>query len=147
MDHGGFSISVHHREHTSVIECAGDLDLMPAEKLRETFEACLDGAPDRVVLDCSGVTLLSSAGITALVDTAIGCRERDIPLDLRLSPHARKVLDLVGLWWLGVVHDGISIHSALQKALRAYAEEKFAGNLDDLDGGSGGRDLERPTTP
>ena len=145
MGRAGFSISVRHRGQTSVIACAGELDLLPAEKLREAFEACLDGKPDHVVVDCSELTLLSSAGITALVDTAIRCRELGIPLDLRFSPHARKILDLVGLWWLGVIHDGVSIHEALQQALRAYAEEKFAGNLDQ-DHPAEDPGLERPST-
>lgn len=44
---------------------------------------------------------------------------------MRLSPEARKVLDLVGLWWLGVVKDGISAQIALEEALRAYASRSL----------------------
>ncbi len=71
-------------------------------------------------LDCTGISLLTAAGIKCLVEAEVACRSRRIELDMELSPEARKVLDLVGLWWLGVVKDGISTEIALEDALRAY---------------------------
>ena len=102
---------------------------MPAEKLREAAGTELELGARTIVLDCSEVSLLTSAGITALVDVAIGCREADAGLDMTFSSHCRRVLDLVGLWWLGVVDDGIAVHASLQSALRSYADQSFEGNI------------------
>lgn len=125
----GFAIDVSHGPDGSRIECRGALDFLPAEKLREAVAVELDRDVASIVLDCSQVSLLTSPGITALVDVAIGCREADAVLEMKLSPHARRVLDLVGLWWLGVVDDGIAIHASLQSALRSYADQSFEGRI------------------
>lgn len=125
----GFAISVRHLPDHSTISCTGALDLLPAEKLRYSVTSAVDRGCPKLILDCSEVTLLTSAGITALVDSAIKCKEEGVVLELRLSSHVRRILDLVGLWWLGVVEDGISVHTALQRALRSYADQAFAGTL------------------
>jgi anti-anti-sigma factor len=124
-----FSIEVSHGSTATVIRCRGSLDLLPAEKLREAAGAELETDARSIVLDCSEVSLLTSAGITALVDVAIGCREARAELDMIFSPHCRRVLDLVGLWWLGVVDDGIAVHASLQSALRSYADQSFEGKI------------------
>ena len=123
-----FSIEVSGSSAT-VIRCRGSLDLLPAEKLRAAAGAELERGARSIVLDCSEVSLLTSAGITALVDVAIACREADTGLDIAFSPHCRRVLDLVGLWWLGVVDDGIAVHASLRSALRRYADQSFEGNI------------------
>lgn len=123
----GFSLSIEHHRDASVVRCAGDLDMVPAERLREAVDTTFERDIDRLTLDCRRVSLLNSAGITALVDIAIGCRSREITLDLALSPEVRRVLDVVGLWWLGVVDDGIAVEESLQRALRVYADQDFAG--------------------
>ncbi len=128
-----FSLSIRNLPHHSVIECRGALDLLPAEKVREGVESVIRAGAGRLVLDCTGVSLLTSAGITALVDTAIRCREVGTELDLRLSSHVRRILDLVGLWWLGVIDDGIAVHESLQRALRSYADQSFAGTINGSD--------------
>ena len=124
-----FSIDVSSDSVGTVIRCRGSLDLLPAEKLREATAATLEQGARSIVLDCSEVSLLTSAGITALVDVAIGCREAAAPLEMRFSAHCRRVLDLVGLWWLGVVDDGIAVHASLQSALRSYADQSFEGRI------------------
>ena len=127
-----FSLSIEHLSDRSIVSCSGALDPLPAEKLREAVEAAVDAGTPRLVVDCSAVTLLTSAGITALVDTAIRCKELGIALDFELSKQVRRVLDLVGLWWLGVIDDGIAVHSSLQRALRSFADQAFAGGLYDV---------------
>lgn len=124
-----FSIQVSLGSAATVICCRGSLDLLPAERLREAADAQLERGARSLVLDCSEVSLLTSAGITALVDVAIACREANAVLDMTFSPHCRRVLDLVGLWWLGVVDDGIAVHAALQNALRSYADQSFEGKI------------------
>ena len=124
-----FSIDVSQDPTATVIRCRGSLDLLPAEKLRETTTRVLGRGARSIALDCSEVSLLTSAGITALVDAAIACREADALIEMEFSPHCRRVLDLVGLWWLGVVEDGIAVHASLQSALRSYADQSFDGNI------------------
>lgn len=124
-----YSIDVSHGPDETRIRCVGSLDLLPAEKLREVVSAELQREVRSIVLDCSQVSLLTSAGITALVDVAIACRKTDAALEMRFSSHARRVLDLVGLWWLGVVDDGIAVHASLQSALRSYADQSFEGKI------------------
>lgn len=128
-----FSLAIRNFPDHSVITCRGVLDLLPAEKVREAVESVIGAGAPKLVLDCSEVSLLTSAGITALVDTAIRCREVGTELDLRLSSHVRRILDLVGLWWLGVIDDGIAVHESLQRALRRYADQSFAGTITDTD--------------
>ncbi len=147
-----FSLSLDHHADRSVICCSGILDLLPAEHLRHAVRSAVQRSAPRVVVDCSCVSLLTSAGITALVDSAIVCKEAGVDLDLRFSSHVRRILDLVGLWWLGIIDDGVSIHTSLQRALRTYAalgseataamlEIAAAGDTeDDLDGMTRGTD-------
>ena len=85
----------------------------------------LSSRPSAVGLDCTGITLLAAAGIKCLVEAEVACRSRGIDLDMAFSPEARKVLDLVGLWWLGVVKDGISAEIELEEALRAYGNRSL----------------------
>lgn len=124
-----FSIDISHDSAVTLLRCRGSLDLLPSEKLRKAVAGELEQGSRSIVLDCSAVSLLTSAGITALVDVAIGCREAGAVLEMSFSPHCRRVLDLVGLWWLGVVDDGIAIHASLQSALRSYADQSFEGRI------------------
>lgn len=125
----GFSLMVRNDPERTEIVCVGVLDLLPAEKVREAVRAALDRAVGTVVLDCAGVTLLTSAGITALVDSAVEAREAEQTLRFRFGPHVRRILDLVGLWWLGVIDDGVAVHESLQKALRRFAEHSYDGTF------------------
>lgn len=104
----------------TTIRCSGELDVSTCKELRSAVDGALASGPRSLQLDCSGITLLTAAGIKCLVETQLACRTRGVDLDMTLSPEARKVLDLVGLWWLGVVKDGISVEIALEEALRTY---------------------------
>lgn len=114
------SISVEEGPGRTSIRCSGELDVSTCRDLQAAIRAALVAKPSALELDCSGVSLLTAAGIKCLVEAEVACRTRGIDLDMKLSPEARKVLDLVGLWWLGVVKDGISAEIALEQALRAY---------------------------
>jgi len=136
-----FLISITHEGSSARITCRGELDVSTSQMLREGFSVALDLEPRTVVLVASNVTFISAAGITALVDMVVRCKEAGVVLDLRLSDHIRRVLDMVGLWWLGVVDDGVAIHLALQTALRVYAEQQAGEPPTPL---RGSREYERP---
>jgi anti-anti-sigma regulatory factor len=124
---GDLAVDVERRGKTTTIRCRGALDVSTCRDL----QTCLDGAvaagPGRLELDGSGISLLTAAGIKCLVEAELACSGRGIDLDMTLSPKARKVLDLVGLWWLGVVKDGISAEIALEQALRNYGNRTVEG--------------------
>lgn len=129
----GFSLAVHNHPDRTKITCSGALDLLPAEKVREAVRSALERDVGTVVLDCSGVTLLTSAGITALVDSAVEARQARKILELRFGTHVRRILDQVGLWWLGVIDDGVAIHESLQRALRSFADHSYDGSFLGID--------------
>ena len=114
------TIEVEHRSGRTTIRCSGELDVSTCRDLHAAVRKAIMSRPAALELDCTGITLLTAAGIKCLVDAEVACRSRGIDLDMPLSQEARKVLDLVGLWCLGVVKDGISAEIALQEALRAY---------------------------
>ncbi|HEX2058059.1 MAG TPA: STAS domain-containing protein [Actinomycetota bacterium] len=125
------SISVEHRAGRTVIRCAGELDVATCRDLQKAIRKAILAKPAALELDCTGISLLTAAGIKCLVEAEVACRSRGIDLDMELSPEARKVLDLVGLWWLGVVKDGISAEVALEEALRAYGNKELEGDPEE----------------
>jgi anti-anti-sigma factor len=88
------------------VACSGELDLNTHTRLRDALEVSLQGQPRSLFLDLSQVTFMAAAGIRVVTDTLVESRTRGVELRLSLSPSARRILDLVGLWWIGVVDDG-----------------------------------------
>ncbi len=127
------SILVDTRARRTTIRCSGELDVSTCKELRDAVTRSLTGDPEQLELDCSGVSLLTAAGIKCLVEADLACRAKGIPLDMKLSPEARKVLDVVGLWWLGVVKDGIAVEIALEQALRRYGSRGLDGVPDEVE--------------
>lgn len=121
----GFSLDIVHGDDRSTIVVKGELDVKTSNILRDAVACCLDRGGSTVKVEGGGITSISAAGITTLVDSVTRCRDAGTVLQMDLSEQARKILDMVGLWWLGIVDDGVAIHLALQKALRAYAEQTF----------------------
>ena len=119
------SIDVERRDGRTTIRCTGELDVSTCRDMQAVLRKVLLSRPSAVELDCTGITLLAAAGIKCLVEAEVACRSRGIDLEMSFSPEARKVLDLVGLWWLGVVKDGISAEIALEEALRAYGNRSL----------------------
>lgn len=118
---------------TVTITVAGEIDVSSARAFRDGVLSQLRSGVETISIDGHQITFLSAAGITALVEVVRACRDRGVRLDLDLSLQARKVLDVVGLWWLGVIDDGIEIESALQGALRDYADSRTI-DLKELEG-------------
>jgi anti-anti-sigma factor len=124
------SIVVDTRAARTTIRCSGELDVSTCKDLRDAVTRAVAQRPSLLQLDCSGISLLTAAGIKCLVEAELVCREKDVPLEMSLSPEARKVLDVVGLWWLGVVKDGIAVEIALEQALRRYGNRGLDGTPD-----------------
>ena len=91
---------------TSVLAVAGEVDSLTAPDLRDALGAAL-AAPDcrRLVLDLSGVTFLSSAGMSVLLNAREDTRSRSVELrliGLADNRAVRRPLEVTGM--LGLFH-------------------------------------------
>ena len=125
-----FLITLTYEPRVITLACAGDLDIATAGKLRDAIDICVEDEPAWFTLDTQGVSLLTSSGIEVLIHAVKECRARNTHLDLRLNHSARRVLDLVGLWWLGVIDDGPAIDESFKTAMRVYRELQFGGQIE-----------------
>lgn len=120
---GDFFISTEACETSTLIACSGELDTATSPRLEEAIAAVLRDKPPHVLLDTSDVGLISSTGIQILLNLARTCSEAGITLTFVMSAPVRRILDLAGVWWLGVVDDGIAIHDALCEEFSAHTQE------------------------
>jgi anti-sigma B factor antagonist len=81
-----------------VLAVAGDLDVYEAPGFRNELEAIVDEGHRRVVVDCSAMTFIDSAGLAALVDMRRRLDARDGVLVLRsLSARSRRIFEITDL--------------------------------------------------
>ena len=121
MEETGLDVASTERDGNITIACKGELDIASSSSLKEAVTDALRHHPERICIDASRVTFISAAGITALIVSMTECQKREIRFDVVLSPQTRRVFDLVGLWWFGVLDDGIAVHRSLDAALKNYA--------------------------
>lgn len=95
-----------------VLRVLGDIDLMTAPAYRDRLFDAIRAGTDRIVVDLSGVTFFSAAGISLLAGA--WTRARTLGVDLRLaapSKQVRGLLDLVR------THDLPPVHATTEEAL------------------------------
>lgn len=63
-----FSVRQHRRGDDAVVEVAGSVDMITAPQLASQLDLAAENTPSVIVVDLTGVTFLSSAGIQALVE-------------------------------------------------------------------------------
>ena len=81
-----------------VVSPAGRLDTAGAPELEARIAAIAKTAPDRLVLDCSGLVYINSAGLRALLLGARACLQVGCEFSVAaLRPDCRSVLDATGL--------------------------------------------------
>jgi anti-anti-sigma factor len=98
---------------TVVVE--GELDLSTSGRLEDAVRHCLVAEKRLLIdLDCTRVSFLASAGADAVLAAAECCELEGVVLRFSFSPQARRVLDLLGLWWLGVIDDGYAVDRVLE---------------------------------
>lgn len=115
-----FYLSTSDKGRTKTLSCSGELDLSTCQKLEDAFALCLEDEPSVLHLDLSQLSLLTSAGIDALLRIIERAHHEEIEMELTMSAQARRILDLVGLWWVGVIDDGVAIDAALATVHRRY---------------------------
>jgi anti-anti-sigma factor len=89
----------------AVVRILGGIDLTTAPAYRDRLFDTIRADADRIVVDLSGVTFFSAAGISLLA--AAWVRARELGVDLRLaapSDRVRELLELVGTRDLPPVH-------------------------------------------
>ncbi|SDT82835.1 anti-sigma B factor antagonist [Streptomyces sp. TLI_053] len=81
----------------TVLSLHGELDLDTVAVLREALDRA-PATPGTVLLvDCGDLAFCDSTGLSALLDAAVGARERKTRIELaRLRPIVRRVLELTG---------------------------------------------------
>lgn len=121
MDEMGIDVASIKRDGNITLACKGELDIASSASLNRAIAEALEHNPERLCIDVSRVSFISAAGISTLIVAMTTCQERGIHFETVLSSQVRRVFDLVGLWWFGVLDDGIAVDRALDKALRNYA--------------------------
>jgi anti-sigma B factor antagonist len=108
------TVEVVPREDAVLVTAVGEVDLMTAPRLCAALHTALRraaGVP--VVVDLTGVTLLGSNGLAALVDAARQAQDLDEPLRLVVD-HARPVLHPLRITGLDHV---LALYPSLDAAL------------------------------
>jgi CheY-like chemotaxis protein/anti-anti-sigma regulatory factor len=118
-----FTLRIQGTPGSQTIACSGPLTAATAIKLDEAIELCMQEPRSILSLDCSRVTSLDFAGVSALLRGLQACRERGVRLRAIFSAEAQRVLDAAGLWWVGVADGGVSIQTALVRARRFFADK------------------------
>jgi len=94
----GFRVRRQPADPAPVLAVAGELDVYEAPGFRNELEAILDEGHRRVVVDCSAMTFIDSAGLAALVDMRRRLEAHDGVLVLRgLSPRSRRIFEITDL--------------------------------------------------
>lgn len=92
-----FQAAVEAAGGTVVVSVVGEVDMLSAPRLEETAQRALADAPPLLVLDLSGVTFLSSAGLSALVRTKTFAGENTEVHIVATGPATLRPLQLMGL--------------------------------------------------
>jgi anti-anti-sigma factor len=90
-----FTTTVNHEEDSSIVHCAGELDISTSQLLADAIEEALDRSPATVYVDLRNTTFFAAVGGDLLLDLVTRCREKNVDLHVSASGQVRRVLDLV----------------------------------------------------
>ena len=81
-----------------VLELKGKLDALSSPPLREKIMATIDRGEHKIILDCSGLDYVSSAGLRVLFEAAFKLQEFSESLVCcSVTSNVKKIFDLVDL--------------------------------------------------
>jgi anti-sigma B factor antagonist len=98
-----------------VVSLAGELDLYNAHEVREALLECCAEAPDRLVIDLSGVTFIDSTALGVLIEARTKLEDRRGFLLAAPGLETKRALEISGLDRHFAVHD--SLDAALAASL------------------------------
>ncbi|MER7014475.1 STAS domain-containing protein [Saccharopolyspora sp. NPDC000359] len=102
-------------DRTLLVEVAGEIELINAPRVEELVDNALDEKPEALVLDLTGVTFLSSAGLAMLVRARNRAGD-DVEFRVVVGgPATARPVQLTGL------DQEIDVFSSLEKAMAASA--------------------------
>src|SRR5690554_4629360 len=96
-------INVQEMKRVDLITVAGRVDSSTAHELEQVLEERTKHGRYNLVLEMSGVTYLSSAGLRALVSTLRNCKKRGG--DVRIANPSQRVQEVMELAGLDVLFD------------------------------------------
>ena len=100
---------------STVVSLAGELDLYNAHQVREALLECCAEAPDRLVVDLSGVRFIDSTALGVLIEARTRLENRGGFLLAAPGLETRRALEISGLDHHFAVHD--SLDAALAASL------------------------------
>lgn len=83
-----------------VVRAEGEVDMNTVGAFRRALTDALDQVepPNSLVADLTGVTFLSSAGLSALLETHQRCQERGAPFRVEIAhPTVLRALEITGV--------------------------------------------------
>ncbi len=99
-----------------VVSLAGELDLYNAHEVRETLLVCCAEAPERLVVDLSGVTFIDSTALGVLIEARTKLANRRGFLLASPGLETKRALEVSGLDRHFIVHD--TVDAALSASLQ-----------------------------
>ena len=101
-----FHIEQEDRGEAQLVRLAGSLDMYSFPRLEAHLNSLFQAGHYRVVLNCSGLDYIGSAGLGALIGFAKEARERggDVKL-LNVPERIYKIIELLGFTKVLQVHD------------------------------------------
>jgi len=102
-------IKTTHFKHCEVVKVTGRVDSATSPRLAEEFAKINDGGRFKIVVDCTGVEFISSAGLRVLISTLKNCRRYNRG-DLVLAgmpENIHSVFDLAGFTSIFKIYDDV----------------------------------------
>lgn len=98
MEQVDFTIDVSRTDAEAVVTPVGEIDGSTVSQLNGAVDALLLDAPDRIVLDMSGVSFCDSQGLGTLVTLSNRARmSQSVLVITNVSGYVNRVLDITGL--------------------------------------------------
>ena len=88
--------AVDQQDGVTILAVSGPVDLVTAPELRDAL-ASLIAAHHRVTVDLTACDFLDSVGVSVLMAAHLRALEHHVELTFRLSPPARRVIEITGL--------------------------------------------------
>ena len=95
-------------EGATIVRLAGELDLYNAHSVREALIACCEEAPDRLVVDLSGVKFIDSTALGVLIEARTRMANRRGFMLAAPGLETRRALEISGLDKHFTVHESLS---------------------------------------
>jgi anti-anti-sigma factor len=90
----------------AILALAGPIDSVTSDEVGNRIGVALDAVPSALILDFTGVTFVSSAGLRVLLMTAKRCRSENIALALHsIAPQIADVFGTSGVTAFLPVYD------------------------------------------